>query len=713
MRSLYDAADAQRALDRWAPAHGEDLALRAYTARLFAQERTLALGGGSVSVKSRITDLFGEAMEGLHIDGGAGDLGAIEPRSFAACRLGPLRRLGEQPALGDAAFAHRLRAQRVDPDGPAPSADALLHAFLPAKFVDHLHAEAVLALVDQPRSAELVREVYGDRALFVPYVASGLPLARRVAELWQARALSPPSSRGGEPISSPMPSSRRGLPSVIVLDKHGIITFGDTAQQSYERMIGAVGLAEAFFDERRAASSRRTLSVPPGREIYARVGPVVRGALGRASGASWVGVWRTSPSMLGFTEHAELLAAAQLGCAAPDHAARVKARPLVLKVPPASEGATALRARADAALAGFVRSYRDYLRKASALRPGERREIDPFPRIVLVEGLGMLAVGKSQAEAAAAADLYERAAIVIEAASSVEGYRPAAEVDLFDVEHAAASHGAPQGAFQGAPSAAGAAPLQGKIALVTGASGAVGLAAARALLAAGAHVLLSDPDPAALDSAAAPLSAAHPERVLGIACDTTIDDEVRAAVSAAAEGFGGLDLVVSSAGRPTSGALSTGSGDAALRASIDVNLLGHQNVARAASELMIAQGTGGALLFDASFAAHAAGASGLPGLSGLARGADLVAQAALLALMRRYAAELAPHGVRAAAVSAEQLRAEAPLKAEPGRAAVIQRDTTANDVAQALLFLATAEAASGCEIVLGAPAGSGALAHSP
>ncbi len=699
MQSLYDPAEAQRFLDRHAARYGEDLALRVYTSRLLGKDPSLVLhGGGNTSVKSRVVELLGDVTDVLYVKGSGADLATIEPRGFPACRLAHLRRLCERPGMSDEEMVAQLRGQMIDPESLTPSVEALLHAFLPGKFVDHTHADAVLALLDQPRSAEIVREVYGDRALFVPYVMPGFTLTRRVAELWQARAGAPSSTRGGEPISSPQPASRRPPPTVLVLDKHGLFTWGDSAQLSYERMISAVSLAEAFIDERRAAASRRTLSVPPAREIYAKVAPVVRGALTRASGKSWILSWRTGPDLLAFTERSDLARVSQIGCATPDHVIRTRAKPLVLKLPAEREGPDALRGRVEAGLGAYAEAYQDYVRRCSALRPGQRAELDPFPRVLLFEGLGALTLGRTHADAAIAADIYQHTVAVIDAATAMEGYRPASELDLFDVEHWSLE----QAKLARAPAEG---PLERRIALVTGAASGIGLGAARALLAAGAHVLLSDRDATALESAAAPLAAKHPGRVLCIACDVTSEGEVKAAVAAAAEGFGGLDLVISCAGSATTGRLHSATGDAALRGSLEVNLLGHQNVARAGAAVMIAQGTGGAILFNASKGA---------GTQGPDAGPSAVPKAALLALMRQYALDLAPHGVRTGAVSADRIRAElagkgpsearAKVRGAPGdehlRDNLLHRETTVDDVARAFVYLCTAEASTGCVLTV-------------
>src|SRR5512144_2783922 len=171
MDSRYDPSEAQRHLDHYAPKHGEDLALRVYTSRLLGQESQLVLhGGGNTSVKSRVTELLGDATDVLYVKGSGWDLATIEPRGFPACRLAHLRRCCERASMTDEEMVAQLRGQMIDPSSPTPSVEALLHAYLPAKFVDHTHADAVLAVVDQERSAEIVEEIWGAGAIFVPYV---------------------------------------------------------------------------------------------------------------------------------------------------------------------------------------------------------------------------------------------------------------------------------------------------------------------------------------------------------------------------------------------------------------------------------------------------------------------------------------------------------------------------------------------------------------
>ncbi|MEJ7735734.1 MAG: class II aldolase/adducin family protein, partial [Polyangiaceae bacterium] len=237
MESLYRSSDAARFVADLASTWGEELAQRVYTSRLLGREPALVLhGGGNTSVKGRARQPFGQDSDVIWVKGSGWDLASIEPRGFPACRLAHLRRCCEEPAMSDERMVTELRGQMLDPQSPTPSVEALLHAFLPARFVDHTHADAVLSLVDQPDAAARVREALGEGVLFVPYVMPGFVLARAVLELWRA-----------------LPAG--DTPTAMVLEKHGIFTWGETALESYERMIAHVTRAERYLDEHRSVAS--------------------------------------------------------------------------------------------------------------------------------------------------------------------------------------------------------------------------------------------------------------------------------------------------------------------------------------------------------------------------------------------------------------------------------------------------------------------------
>jgi rhamnose utilization protein RhaD (predicted bifunctional aldolase and dehydrogenase) len=242
MRSGWVESDAQATVARYAGAGvGPDLALRVYSTRLLGRDPALVLhGGGNTSVKTRMTDLLGEEVEALCVKGSGADMAAIEPSGLPAVRLEPLRRLRRRASLVDEEMVRIQRANLIEPSAPNPSVETLLHAFLPHRFVDHTHANAVLSLVDQPDGEAICAEVYGKRAGFVPYVMPGFALARRAAEVYEQD----PEVEG------------------LILHKHGIFTFGASAREAYERMIALVSLAEERLRQNRRRLGAAAAALP-------------------------------------------------------------------------------------------------------------------------------------------------------------------------------------------------------------------------------------------------------------------------------------------------------------------------------------------------------------------------------------------------------------------------------------------------------------------
>src|SRR3954451_4120883 len=289
MQSAWIDRDADAAVCRYQNL-GRDLALRVYTTRLLGQDPRLVLhGGGNTSVKTRLADLNGDPADVLCVKGSGWDMGSIEPAGLPAVRLAPLLKLRAREKLADEEMVRLQRANLIDPAAPNPSVEALLHAFIPHKFVDHTHSTAVLALTDQADGEALCREVFGARVGYVPYVMPGFGLAKAAAQVFDAA----PSVEG------------------LILIKHGIFSFGADARQSYERMIALVDMAEAWL----ARNRKRTLvhaKLPVHLARLADVAPIVRGACGLADGRN-EGAWkrfvldfRASEAVMTFVNGAEV-----------------------------------------------------------------------------------------------------------------------------------------------------------------------------------------------------------------------------------------------------------------------------------------------------------------------------------------------------------------------------------------------------------------------
>jgi rhamnose utilization protein RhaD (predicted bifunctional aldolase and dehydrogenase)/NAD(P)-dependent dehydrogenase (short-subunit alcohol dehydrogenase family) len=697
MHSLWSDGDAEAMVARYGESGtargsaGRDLALRVYTSRLLGGDPRLVLhGGGNISVKIVLPDLLGDPALVLCVKGSGWDMAQIEPPGLPAVRLAPIQKLRARSALSDEDMVRIQRANLIDPGAPNPSVETLLHAFLPHKFVDHTHASAVLSLADQPDAAERCADLYGKRVGIVPYIMPGFLLAKAAAEIFEED----PAVEG------------------LVLIKHGVFSFGDDAREAYERMIAIVSLAEE-----RLARGRRSVFVPAKLPAAlagaAEIAPVLRGACALPDPAvpgnykRFVLDFRGGPAIVNFVNGAELPRYGLVGVATPDHTIRTKNYPVI--VPPPQRGrldefGVAVRG----AVARFVAEYHAYFARHNApsaaptlpspapARPSAaptlpspasggglgrgKREIDPMPRVILVPGLGLFGLGRSARDAAVAADLAESWVATVTDAEAVGTFESLSEAELFEMEYWSLEQAKLGTAVEK--------PLAGQVALITGGAGTIGLATARALKNAGAEIALVDRDVAGVEDAAKKLGG------LGLTADLTDPSAVHAAFDRIAERFGGVDIVVSNAGAAWQGRIGAVD-EKTLRDSFELNFFAHQWVAQNAVHIMLAQGSGGCLLFNISKQA-------------LNPGADFgpygVPKAATLALMRQYALDYGAQGIRANAVNADRIRgglltpemiaararARGVGEAEYMGGNLLRREVTAEDVAQAFLDLALA-----------------------
>jgi rhamnose utilization protein RhaD (predicted bifunctional aldolase and dehydrogenase)/NAD(P)-dependent dehydrogenase (short-subunit alcohol dehydrogenase family) len=666
MESLWADSEAQSFVERYADTCNRDLAERVYTSRLIGRNPALVLhGGGNTSVKTRVRDDLGAEVEVLCVKGSGWDLELIEPQGFPALRLPELRALRSLPVLSDEDMVNAQRTRMLNASAPNPSVEALLHAFLPHKYIDHSHADAILSLVDQPDAISICRERFGDRLGIVPYIMPGFALAKLAAEVYEKD----PRVEG------------------LLLLKHGLFTFGSTARESYDRHIEAVETAEAYAGKRKYWSTRSSLP-PPMALPYSELAPVLRGLLGDGVRRYFLHA-RNNRTLYDFASDPRVEALSQQGCATPDHVIRTKRYPLVLRLDvgrPVQEQLPALRD----ALAKYRAAYGEYVARQANERNRKVVALDADPRILLIPGLGVIAVGDTPKAAKIAADIYEHTVDVIRSAEAVGRYESLPEGDIFDMEY---------WSLEQAKLGKGAkAPLAGHAVFITGAAHGIGAATARAFANAGASLFLVDRDADALAAIAKPLSAAS------AVVDLTDERAVRASVATAVERFGGLDGVISNAGTAPQGAIAEAS-TGELEASFRINFFAHHWVASAAAAVFKQQGMGGFLLFNASKSAWNPGPD---------FGPYAVPKAALVALAKQYALELGPIGVRSNAVNADRIRTQlldAEDVAERARARglsaddyykanLLGREVTADDVAQAFVALALAKSTTGSVVTV-------------
>jgi rhamnose utilization protein RhaD (predicted bifunctional aldolase and dehydrogenase)/NAD(P)-dependent dehydrogenase (short-subunit alcohol dehydrogenase family) len=483
MKSLWSEAEA-----------GElsgPLGARVYTSRLLGRDRSLVLhGGGNTSVKLQETDVFGEPLDVLYIKGSGRDLASIDESGFSPLRLSYVRRLVEVANLSDTQMVNELNSQVLRAGAPFPSVESILHAILPHAYVDHTHADAVLAISNTKDGQKRIRDIYGDRVVVVPYAMAGFELARRCAAEFQKQA-------GRKTIG-------------MVLLSHGIFSFGADARESYERMIELVSLAEDYLKKHKAWE----LNAKGRAGTLARLEIAqLRNAVSQEAGVPLVLKVNSGAKFLAFANHPEVQRLSQQGPATPDHLLYTKPVPMLGR---------------DAA--SFARKYREYFERHSR----NHVMLDPAPRMVLDPKLGFAAAGRSAREAAITEELYDHTIDVIMRAEMLGGWHAVGEEHQFDVEY---------WELEQAKLHRPAIPpvFGGEVVLVTGAASGIGKACVESFTARGAAVVGLDRNPAIADRWERP-------DVLGIECDLTDPDALETALNAAVKRFGGIDMLVLNAG---------------------------------------------------------------------------------------------------------------------------------------------------------------------
>jgi rhamnulose-1-phosphate aldolase/alcohol dehydrogenase len=597
-------------IDRWdaaaVPSAADALASRVHSSRLLGADPSLVMhGGGNTSVKAEIVDRLGERREVLYVKGSGWDLATIEAPGFPAVDLAHLRKLRRLPALGDAEMMNELRTHLLDARAPDPSVEALLHAFIPHRFVDHTHADAVLTLTNQPDGELLVRELYGDDVGIVPYVMPGFELAKRCAEVYERN----PRVHG------------------LILLKHGVFSFGDSAEESYRRMIRLVARAEKLVSDRSRPPAVTSAASAPAEALTWWTQEIRSQWLRR--GLRGACVADVSPAARRFVDDPRVAEFSQRGPLTPDHVIRTKRLPLLLPTAAVTaRDAQALSQRLDA----FGAEYRDYFARCSANASEPKHMLDQLPRIVLLPGVGVVSIGTSAKDARIALDIYQHTMAVVLSAEGMGGYQALPESDIFDVEYWSLE----QAKLALGPKRA---PLSGKTALISGAASGIGLAVARELAANGANVVALDANEAALAAAVAELSGAARSGNLarGERVDVTDRASVRAAVERVIAALGGVDIVVVNAGIfPPSSSIESIADDQWRRA-LSVNLDGAFHLVAECLPWLKRQGAGGDIVLIGTKNVAA------PGKDAAAYSVSKTAQAQLA---RVCALEAGGHGIR-------------------------------------------------------------------
>lgn len=681
----------------WDTAHAARLdepGLLLYRSQLLGSDlRITNYGGGNTSAKIRQRDPLSDQMvEVLWVKGSGGDLGSMGLDGFATLDMERLRSLRKRyhglahedemvELLAHCTFNLNLRAASIDTP---------LHAFIDHPHVDHMHPDAVIAIAACDRGEQLSQEVYGQDIGWVAWQRPGFDLGLQLQALLAKR----PGLRG------------------VILQNHGLVSWGDDARTCYENTIDLIARAEAWLASRRTAEhfgGARHPALPPERrlQIAQTLMPAVRGRISQEQTPK-VGHFNDSPAVLEFVCSQQLMPLAALGTSCPDHFLRTKIHPLVLPYNPQQDDLASTLEQLDEFLAGYREHYADYYQRCR--HPNSPAMRDPNPVIYLIPGVGLLSFAHDKTTARIASEFYVNAIHVMREAQKVDRYVALPEQEAFNIEYWQLEEAKLQ--RMPAPKA-----LQGRVAFITGAAGGIGLACAQRLLEDGACVMLSDVDAANLAEAGSGLAARHgSDRVASVVADVTDEAAVERALQNTLATFGGLDMVVSNAGIASSAPIEDTS-LALWQRNLEVLATGYFLVSRSAFRLWTHQGLGGSLIFVAS-------KNGLAASNGAA--AYCTAKAAEIHLARCLALEGAAHGIRVNVVNPDAVIQGSRIWSSDWRAAraqanriddaeieafyrersLLKRPVLPRDVAEGVRFFAGEQSAKSTGNILNVDAGN-------
>ena len=588
--------------------HSEDMALRVYTTRLLGRNPELVLhGGGNTSVKTKIKDIDGKYYDVLCVKGSGWDMAEIEPAGLPAVKLNPLLTMKKKKTLSDDDMVAFQKKNLIDTKSPNPSVETFLHAFLPFKFVDHTHSDAIMKITNRPNGEILSKKIFGKKTAIVPYVLPGFKLAQKINEVY----------------------SKNPNINCLILLNHGIFTFADNAKDAYSLMIKYISDAEKTLTKLKKKKIKQ-IKKTKFNFSTADIAPILRGLLSEKNDNKFILNFKKNSKLDYFINGKDINRYSNEGTATPDHVIRVKPFPLVIS-PKANCTLDDFKNLAEKKFKEYRQKYKKYFESNKKKTKEKKVMLDTSPRVILVQNFGLFTVGDTLKAAKIAGDLTQTNANVISSVEETSRYKFLSKKDLFDVEYWSLEQAKLNKAKK---------ELQGNVVVITGSTGEIGKATYKLFKKYGAEVVLLDINKSKINDLQTKISD------LCIHCDVTDKQSVKKAFSKISEIYGGVDILISNAGTAIGGSIAEVN-DEILRKSFEDNFFSHQNCASEAVKIMKKQNINGCLLFNISKQSVNPGKNfgpyGLP-------------KSALLNLCKQYAVDYGHLGIRSNGVNADRIR---------------------------------------------------------
>jgi len=588
--------------------YSKDLALRIYTTRLLGRNSELVLhGGGNTSVKTSIKDIDGKKYDVLCVKGSGWDMGEIEPEGLPAVKLDPLLSLKKKKYLSDEDMVSYQKRNLINIKSPNPSVETFLHAFLPFKYVDHTHANAILNVTNRSEGLNLCKKIFGNKVAIVPYVMPGFMLSKKVSEIY----------------------SKNPKINCLILMNHGIFTFSNDAKEAYSLMIKYVSQAERAIKKLKVKKIKQIKNYSIKFKAH-EIAPIIRGLSSNNNDQKFIVNYRLNKDLKYFMNGKNVRSYSSKGTATPDHVIRVKPFPLII-TPKNNSSINNFKLTAKKAFDNYRKKYINYFNTNKNKVKGKKVMLDTSPRVVFVQNVGLFSIGKDLNGAKIAGDLTNTNAKVISSVEETSSYKFIPEKDLFDVEYWSLEQAKIKKVKK---------LLEGNVVVITGSTGAIGFETYKIFKSYGAEVVLLDYNLQRIKDLQSKV------KELCIHCDVRNKKSVKKAFDQICETYGGVDILISNAGTAVSGSIAEVD-DKILRQSFEDNFFSHQNCASEAIKIMKKQNTEGCLLFNISKQSVNPGKNfgpyGLP-------------KSALLSLCKQYAVDYGSYGIRSNGVNADRVR---------------------------------------------------------
>ena len=609
MKNNWSNSDSKKYIRKYKNlGYSKDLALRVYTTRLLGRNSELVLhGGGNTSVKTSIKDIDGKKYEVLCVKGSGWNMGEIEPEGLPAVKLDPLLSLKKKKYLSDQDMVSYQKRNLINIKSPNPSVETFLHAFLPFKYVDHTHADAILKVTNRPGGLNFCKKIFGNKVAIVPYVMPGFMLSKKVNEIY----------------------SKNPKINCLILMNHGIFTFSNDAKEAYSLMIKYVSQAERAIKKLKVKKIKQIKNYSTKFKAH-EIAPIIRGLSSNNNDQKFIVNYRLNKDLKYFMNGKNVRSYSSKGTATPDHVIRVKPFPLII-TPKKNSSINDFKLTAKKAFDNYRKKYINYFNTNKNKVKGKKVMLDTSPRVVFVQNVGMFSIGKDLNGAKIAGDLTNTNTKVISSVEETSSYKFIPEKDFFDVEYWSLEQAKIKKAKK---------LLEGNVVVITGSTGAIGFETYKIFKSYGAEVVLLDYNLQRIKNLQSKV------KELCIHCDVRNKKNVKKAFDQICEKYGGVDILISNAGTAVSGSIAEVD-DKILRQSFEDNFFSHQNCASETIKIMKKQNTGGCLLFNISKQSVNPGKNfgpyGLP-------------KSALLNLCKQYAVDYGSCGIRSNGVNADRIR---------------------------------------------------------